>query len=575
MKRQTSNNKRFTARMTIRKKMLVGFGVVNLLLISSLIWSYLKFIENDNAYSELLDDDVISMQESLEIKAGLALQERAFRGYLIDQDESGLQTIETARNDIGESLAILKDVVTSPERQQTLSVFETDYSLYNNELQRIVNLADDDGIEEARASFRDLSPLSEQLRNSTNSLEENFSNQLNSRSSQLSEEAAKQGRVLLFLTVGLLIISIVSIVYISSMISKPIILLRDATRKMAEGDLSGEDVDSPSNDEIGELSRSFNLMKQNLINLIENVQSNSQQVAAYSQELYASTEEIAATAQDSSESFGNLVDGSKTINMTTDRSTKNLIEMTNNLNKIMKGTEQIDHNSSESLMRGSEGGKFVANAETTMELISEATKSMDVRITQLSKESKEIEAITQVIQSITEQTNLLALNATIEAARAGEHGKGFAVVAQEVRKLAEQSKDSANEIFERVQSIQRHTSSVEESFKQSKDMVNRGSHEMSDASKSFNEIIQRLEDSKVESDSITALTKVTNDQAQTVLKEVMKVRDGVQDVTITIEGANSGLESQLSMMEEINGVAETMSQMAIDLQQLLVKFKTA
>ncbi|MGG1068873.1 methyl-accepting chemotaxis protein [Priestia megaterium] len=79
-------------------------------------------------------------------------------------------------------------------------------------------------------------------------------------------------------------------------------------------------------------------------------------------------------------------------------------------------------------------------------------------IHQLKERSAEINDIMSVISGIAAQTNLLALNAAIEAARAGEHGKGFAVVAAEVRKLAEQSNQSAEQVARLIQHIQQETS---------------------------------------------------------------------------------------------------------------------
>lgn len=93
-----------------------------------------------------------------------------------------------------------------------------------------------------------------------------------------------------------------------------------------------------------------------------------------------------------------------------------------------------------------QGQQDVAQLETEMEQVTVHTIEMAKVIEQLSHSSQEIISIITLVKTIAEQTNLLALNASIEAARAGEHGKGFAVVAQEVRKLAEQSRDSVERI---------------------------------------------------------------------------------------------------------------------------------
>src|SRR5690606_34190453 len=116
------------------------------------------------------------------------------------------------------------------------------------------------------------------------------------------------------------------------------------------------------------------------------------------------------------------------------------------------------------------------------------------KIKQLSRQSAEIENITKVITDITDQTNLLALNAAIEAARAGEHGKGFAVVADEVRKLAEQSKNSASQIAGLTSTIQEDTREVEESVNATVQNVDQGVIYLQNAQVSFNHIVGSITD---------------------------------------------------------------------------------
>lgn len=119
-----------------------------------------------------------------------------------------------------------------------------------------------------------------------------------------------------------------------------------------------------------------------------------------------------------------------------------------------KGHELI-HSSKEMVEKSNEGGELVRQVEELIIRVGEISDHAYQNMRKLNERSKEIEMIVKVIKEIAEQTNLLALNASIEAARAGEHGKGFAVVAEEVRKLAENTAKSTNEISSLTTSIQK------------------------------------------------------------------------------------------------------------------------
>lgn len=255
----------------------------------------------------------------------------------------------------------------------------------------------------------------------------------------------------------LLAINILVLYYFSSGIKRDITLVAERLEEFASSDSLKDIKNIPitSNDEIGDLAFSFNKIRNTkLKGLLEDVFKVSEKLETSSKKVLDSSHEYESVANNIVEVNEDIA---KEAIMHTENITglsKNIIRANENIENVKISINNLSESSGKTLETAKIGGKLIDNVVQQIKKL-ESTVAHSANTTdELNKISLEINNIIALIKNIAEQTNLLSLNASIEAARAGEHGKGFAVVAEEVRKLAEASKHSADQVSEIISSIQ-------------------------------------------------------------------------------------------------------------------------
>jgi methyl-accepting chemotaxis protein len=205
--------------------------------------------------------------------------------------------------------------------------------------------------------------------------------------------------------------------------------LKDIAR--GEGDLTRR-LTVRSQDEIGQAAGIFNEMMENFSGLVRQVGTCASQVSAKSHELSGAATRVAS---------GSHLQNEKSV-----QAASAVEHMVGSIASISQSTAHVHQQSQDSLQRAEEGNRSLGQLHQEMQNVEQAVGLMANSVNDFVRNTEAINKMTQEVKGIAEQTNLLALNAAIEAARAGEAGRGFAVVADEVRKLAEKSARSANEI---------------------------------------------------------------------------------------------------------------------------------
>jgi methyl-accepting chemotaxis protein len=332
-------------------------------------------------------------------------------------------------------------------------------------------------------------------------------------------------------TILALIAGFVVATYLSKKISGATSSVLKKAEAIAAGDLTLDELQMLSADELGDLTKAMNKMNDSLKNMILSISENAQQVAAASEEFSSTSQQITANSEEATAQ-------ANTVSAATE-------EVSRNLQTVATGAEQMSATIKD----------IAKNAGEAAKVASEAVKhaqSTNAIVSKLGDSSAEIGQVIKVITTIAQQTNLLALNATIEAARAGEAGKGFAVVANEVKELAKQTARATEEISQKINAIQDDTKGAVEAIGTISGIINQ-----------VNDISNTIA-TAVEEQSAT-----TNEMS----RNVMEAAKGSESITQNITGMAQAAQNTSSSAHDSQKAASQLAEMSSQLRGLVEQFK--
>ena len=228
--------------------------------------------------------------------------------------------------------------------------------------------------------------------------------------------------------------------------------LKSLLKRAEQGDFTAS-ASYVAQDELGEVTLSYNQMVTEVKRLLLTVASSAQEVEGMTEKLQTSSEQATTTTMIMAKDIEKIAEASNVSTSKLASNTASLDEVLIGVQVILEKVKAVEHFTYEAARDAESGTDIVRANLSQMQKIKSTVEKSNSAIFTLVERAESIDQIVEVIEKITAQTNLLALNASIEAARAGEHGKGFAVVADEVRKLAEQTVRSTQMITSLVQNI--------------------------------------------------------------------------------------------------------------------------
>ncbi|MFZ5353252.1 MAG: methyl-accepting chemotaxis protein [Bacillota bacterium] len=380
---------------------------------------------------------------------------------------------------------------------------------------------------------------------------------------------------LIFVIVRTLIIILatwLTVLLVTRKVIKPIIDLSKATDSIANGELNNK-IEIGTTDEIGELALKFDKMRENLREtVIKNIDT-AQTLAASSQELSASVESVRVMTEQLCSASGNIAESTEEQANNINSSVLLLREMNASLEHISTSIQNASSLSDKSKLLAEAGSTAVRDAIEKMSEINENVQYSAGIIKGLSHNTEDIISFLDTIKTITSQLDMLSLNAAIEAARAGENGKGFAVVAGEVKKLAEQSNEAAqqitvivNNIKESMQNSVLAMDNVTNVVKEDAATISNAGdvlREMQDFTKQISAIIKQIEND----------TNIQVDGNSSIVRNIEKVSLLAEQTASGAEQSTDAIKSQEQSIIEIMHAAQELSKSAESMLLSISGFK--
>lgn len=364
----------------------------------------------------------------------------------------------------------------------------------------------------------------------------------------MTKDFQEHQQFVMMINVGQVIFQVVLFFFIGwvvkHFVTRRVIDIRSHLADLVNGDMTGE-VDIYGRDEMGEILCAVQSAKVLLGEVVDQIVSVSGHIDARAKHLTSAMSRVESSSQSQSESATSMAAAVEQLTVSIDQVADNAGEV-----------RQVSDNSK---TLASDGGKVVQQVVADMEKINTAVMNAATTIEDLGKKSEHIQNIVKSIKEIADQTNLLALNAAIEAARAGEQGRGFAVVADEVRKLAEKTSKSTQEISAMTETITNSTNEAVAEMEAAVVMVKSGSVLAQQAGVAIVEI---------------------NDGALRVLNGVEDISssiheqsDAAREIAVNVEKVAQMSEENSASVREISSTVENLEHLSQSLEESVKHFR--
>ncbi|MDP1535167.1 MAG: methyl-accepting chemotaxis protein [Rubrivivax sp.] len=538
--------------LTTRNKLFLGFGLMIAFLATVIATAYLGIAAIQASQKNLYQEDFSNAVDLLNLRS----DENGMRAALLSMMS------ETKRSE--------QEVWHQEIKQRSTEIAEGTRRLLErnrNDLRLSDRIEELKTIREAYAQTRDAEviPLiyagkAEQARTLSLGTQEERYRKIRAIAQELGDSAVEQARadvaiseqrteqaVRVFVIIGItaMLFGLAMVLFLNRIIAVPLRAIAGIAGEVAGGDLTVSVPTDNRADEVGDLARAFRAMVEKLRQTTREINEGVSVLASSSSEILATTTQVAAGAAETATAVS--------------ETTATVEEVKQTAQVASQKARSVSDSAQKAAQVSQSGRKSVEEAMQGMQHIQEQMESIAESIVRLSEQSQAIGEIIATVNDLAEQSNLLAVNAAIEANKAGEQGKGFAVVAQEVKSLAEQSKQATAQVRTILGDIQRATSTAVLATEQGNKAVQAGVKQTAETG----EAIRLLADSIAE--AVQAATQIAASSQQQMV--------GMDQVALAMENIKQASVQNVSGTKQAEVAAQGLHELGQKLQQLAAQYK--